>query len=127
MSDASPVPDPGRALMDIAGQLPRFREEVKDLRDELEKERHERRNVTAVLAVVVAVLALALGVVTYAVAQHDARADRNLCLRLTRSRAELFPVWEKVLSGRPDGAALLARVKAAEPLGKCPGSSAAGH
>jgi Tfp pilus assembly protein PilN len=126
-ADDPPPAGPDETLRDIAGQLPAFREEVRDLRDEVRKERRKRKNVTAMLAVVVAVLALALGVATYEGAQHDVQTDHNLCVRLTQSRADLFPVWERVLSGRPDAAALLARVKAAEPVGKCPGSPAAGN
>src|SRR6185312_12830089 len=49
----------------------------------------------------------------------DARKARALCLRLNKTRAEIVPAWEKVLSSRPDWNVLLPGVEAAEPLGKC--------
>jgi hypothetical protein len=60
-------------------------------------------------------------------ATRDAQNSYDLCVRLNRSRAVIEGVWAKVLAGRPDGAALLARVEAAEPLGRCPKVPPAGR
>lgn len=59
---------------------------------------------------------------------RDARNAHNLCVKLNQSRAVIVGVWGQV-QFRPgvDPAAQLAKIKAAEPLGKCPGSAAAGR
>jgi hypothetical protein len=132
--------DPGGALRDIADQLPGLHGEVTALRGEVRGDRRKIRWLTAASVV----LALAtLGAVSWTayqqtvinsksaaiarlagqnrdIAAAQARRDRDLCVRLVRSRAELFPVWKHLLSERPGDAAWLPRVAAAEPLVACP-------
>lgn len=132
--------DPFAALNAIPRALADTRTAVEDLREEVQR---DRRMIgwLRVACTVIAVAALAtIGWTAYQqtvidgksaaiaalagrnrdAALTEARNAHDLCVKLNRSRTVLAGVWAKVLSGRPDGAVLLAEVKAAEPLGRCP-------
>lgn len=139
--------DPRDALRTIADQLPALHAEVTGLRDEA---RESRRRIGWLTRACVILTILAIGAVSWTAYQQtvlngksaaiarladqdaartaeDARRARNLCADLIRTRAIFESVWAAVLSSRPDGAKLLARVKAAEPLADCPKAAAGGH
>ena len=146
--------DPLTALTEIAGQLPGLLDEVKGLRREASE---SRKKITWLIRACIAIGGAALIAVGWTWYQQtvlndksaaisrlahqnaalvrqnaarqaaDARHAHDLCVRLNRTRAQILPVWEKVLSERPDDARLLSRVKAAEPLGDCPKAPPAGR
>ena len=139
--------DPGAALRDIADHLPGMRAEVTGLHEAVRKSRLWIA-VAVVIAVIAVgwtarqqvVLGRQQAVINHqqatidaksaaidalvhqnaADAARDARNAHDLCVKLTSSRTTIVGVWKRVLSGRPGGAALRARVEAAEPLGACP-------
>lgn len=132
--------DPRGVLRDIADQLPDLLGEVKGLREEVQKDRRMIGWLRAACAVLGVAVLVAVSWTAYQQAVIDSKsmaiaalADQNagraaeqarnahdLCVKLNRSRNEFLPVWVKVLSGRPDGRGLLARIEAAIPLGVCP-------
>lgn len=134
------VDDPLAALNAIPGELRDTRRVMGNLQEEVRRSREKIRWLIAACAVLACA---AFGVVAWTAYQQsvldsksaviarlaDQNADRGateasnayrLCVKLNRTRNEILPVWKKVLSSRPDGRVLLARIEAAIPLGDCP-------
>lgn len=140
--------DPFAALNAIPRELSDTRTAVNDLHKEVLKDRRKIRWLRRAFAVIAVAALASIGWTAYqqavinsqqavinsksaAIARladqnaargaAEARNAHDLCVKLNRSRAVIAGVWAEV-QFRPGAnpSALLAKVEAAEPLGKCP-------
>lgn len=126
--------DPLAVLNAIPGELRDTRLAMRNLQEEVRASRRRIGWLRRAFAVIAVAALASVGWTAYQQAAIARLADQNaargaaearnahdLCVKLNRSRAVIAGVWAEV-QFRPGAnpSALLAKVEAAEPLGRCP-------